>query len=125
MLKKITVSDRISTAQPLSIKHYTSSNPAHRVSYVCDGKSCCQWFRLEIRPNTFHRSIFIDLIFTSQPSMIMDSGVHPSLHSNCHHHIIYAKFDLDVFYPPPYERTVWYFSWANSDHIKKVIDQFD
>ena len=27
----------------------------------------------------------IDLIFTSQPNMIMDSGVHPSLHSDCHH----------------------------------------
>ena len=27
----------------------------------------------------------IDLIFTSQPNMIMDSGVHPLLHSNCHH----------------------------------------
>ena len=61
----------------------------------------------------------IDLIFTSQPNMIMDSGVHPSLHSSCHHQIIYAKFNLKVFYPPPYERTVWHFSRANSDHIKK------
>ena len=51
--------------------------------------------------------------------MIMDSGVHPSLHSNCHHQIIYAKFDLKVFYPPPYERTDWHLSGANSDHIKK------
>ena len=67
----------------------------------------------------------IDLIFTSQPNMIMDSGVHPSLHSNCHHQIIYAKFDLKVFYPPPYERTVWHFSRANSDHIKKAINLFD
>ena len=33
----------------------------------------------------------------------MDSGVHVSLHSNCHHQILYAKFDLKVFYPPPYE----------------------
>ena len=61
----------------------------------------------------------IDLIFTSQPNMIMDSGVHPSLHSNFHHQIIYAKFELKVFYPPPYERTMWRFSRANSDHIKK------
>ena len=67
----------------------------------------------------------IDLIFTSQPNMIMDSGVHPSLHSNCHHQIIYAKFDLKVFYPSPYERTVWHFFWANSDHIKKAINLFD
>ena len=55
----------------------------------------------------------------------MDSGVHPSLHSNCHHQIIYAKFNLKVFYPPPYERTVRHFSRANFDHIKKAIDLFD
>ena len=36
----------------------------------------------------------IDLIFTSQPNMIIGSGVHPLLHSNCHHQIIDAKFDL-------------------------------
>ena len=67
----------------------------------------------------------IDLIVTSQPNMIMDSGVHPSLHSNCHHQIIYAKFDLKVFYPPPYERAMWHFSRANSDQIKKAINLFD
>ena len=48
----------------------------------------------------------IDLIFTSQSNMIMDSGVHTSLHFNCHHQKIYAKFDFKVFCPPPYERTV-------------------
>ena len=67
----------------------------------------------------------IDLIFTLQPNMIMDSGVHPSLHSNFHHQIIYAKFDFKVFYHPPYERTVWHFSQAISDHIKKSINLFD
>ena len=45
----------------------------------------------------------INLIFTSQPNITIDSGVHTSLHSNCHHQIIYAKFDLKVFNPPPYE----------------------
>ena len=29
----------------------------------------------------------IDLIFTSQPNLIIESGVHPSLHSNCHHQL--------------------------------------
>ena len=55
----------------------------------------------------------------------MGSGVHPSLHSNCHHQMIYAKSDLKVSYPPPYERTVWHFSRENSDHIKKAINLFD
>ena len=30
-------------------------------------------------------STCIDLIFTSQPNLIIESGVHPSLHPNCHH----------------------------------------
>ena len=32
-----------------------------------------------------HSSSFIDLIFTSQPNLITESGVHPSLHPNCCH----------------------------------------
>ena len=67
----------------------------------------------------------IDLVFTSQPNMVIDSGVHASLHSNCHHQIIYAKFDLKLFYPPLYERTVWHFNHANIDHIKGAIYIFD
>ena len=27
----------------------------------------------------------IDLIFNSQPDLLIESGVHPSLHPNCHH----------------------------------------
>ena len=38
----------------------------------------------------------IGLIFTDQPSLIIDSGTHPSLHPNCHHKIIYCKIDLIV-----------------------------
>ena len=48
----------------------------------------------------------IDLIFTSQPNLVIESGVHPSLHQNCHHQIIYAKFNLQMFYPPPYCREI-------------------
>ena len=59
--------------------------------------------------------------------MVIDSGVHASLHSNCHHQIKYSKFDLKIFYPPPppYERAVWHFKHVNSDHIKRAIDIFD
>ena len=35
----------------------------------------------------------IDLIFSNQPNFIMDYGVHPSLHSKCHHQIIYSKLN--------------------------------
>ena len=47
-----------------------------------------------------------NLIFTTQPNLVMDSGVHSSLHANCHHQLPYVKFNLNVFYPPPYEREV-------------------
>ena len=30
-----------------------------------------------------------DLIFTDQPNLLVDSGVQPSLHANCHHKIMY------------------------------------
>ena len=48
----------------------------------------------------------IDLIFASQPNLVMESCVHSSLHENCHHQIIYAKFKLKIYYPPPYEREI-------------------
>ena len=67
----------------------------------------------------------IDLIFTSQPNLVMESGIHSSLHSNCHHQIVIAKFNLPIFYPSPYERTVCYYQRANNELIRRAIDQFD
>ena len=59
----------------------------------------------------------IDLIFTSLPNLITDSGVHSSLHPNCHHEIAYAKFNLEIIYPPPYLREVWHYKDANIELI--------
>ena len=41
-------------------------------------------------------SLCIDLIFTSQPNIVVESGVPPSLHPNCHHQIVFAKFKLKI-----------------------------
>ena len=35
----------------------------------------------------------IDLIFTSQPNLVTESGIHSSLHSNCHHQIVLSSSD--------------------------------
>ena len=43
-----------------------------------------------------YSSSCIDLIFNSQPNLQIESGVHPSLHPNCHHQIVFAKFNLDI-----------------------------
>ena len=67
----------------------------------------------------------IDLIFTSQPNIVVESGVHPSLHPNCHHQIIFAKFNLKIYYPPPYLREVWHYKEANADLIKQAISNFN
>ena len=55
----------------------------------------------------------------------MDSRVHAFLHFHCHQQIVFAKFDLKVFYPLPYDRTVCYFSQVIFDHIKRGVDLFD
>ena len=66
----------------------------------------------------------IDLIFTTQPNLVMESGAHSSLHANCHHHITFAKCSLKIHYPPPYEREVWYYQKANVDQIRQAISEF-
>ena len=42
-----------------------------------------------------------------------------------HHQLVFAKFDLSIYYPPPYERTVWYYNRANADLIRKAVNLFD
>ena len=37
----------------------------------------------------------IDLIFAYQPNLVLDAYFHPSLHANCHHQIVYAKFNKE------------------------------
>ena len=41
----------------------------------------------------------IDLIFADQPNIIMNSGVHSSLHPNCHHQIVYSIINLLIAHP--------------------------
>ena len=67
----------------------------------------------------------IDLIFTSQANLLIESGVHPFLHSNCHHQIIYSKFELQIFYPPPYLREVNHHKDAKTELVRRSIAMFN
>ena len=67
----------------------------------------------------------INLIFTSQPNFKIESGVRPSLHPNCHLQIVYAKFNLQIYFPPPYLQEVWHYKDANTELIKKAISKFN
>ena len=67
----------------------------------------------------------IDLIFTNQPNMVMKSDVFPSIHQNCHRQIVFAKVNLNIFYPPPYTRGTWDYGKANLGAINNAIVNFD
>ena len=53
----------------------------------------------------------INLIFSSKPNSVMSSGIHYSLHQICHHQTLFARLNLKVHYPPPYEPEVRYILW--------------
>ena len=67
----------------------------------------------------------IDLIFTFQPNLVMDAGMHPSLHASYHHQIVYAKFNLKIHYTPPHEREVWHFQNADINLIRRAMNGFN
>ena len=67
----------------------------------------------------------IDLIFSNQPNLIMDSRVHPVIHSKGHHQVIYSKLNLEIEYPPPYTRKIWNYSRSETDLINNSIESFD
>ena len=54
--------------------------------------------------------------------MVVNSGVHFSFHANCHHQIVFRKFDLKIYYLPPYEREVW--QEADAILIRWAIHKF-
>ena len=66
----------------------------------------------------------IDLNFTSQPNLVIESVVHSSLKSSCHRQIVFAKFNLKVYYPPSYSREVWHFEEAETDLIRRALNDF-
>ena len=100
------------TSQGKALENVTSQFGLHQVikepTHILHNSSSC-----------------IDLIFASQPNLIIESGVHPSLHPNCHHQLIYAKFNLQIYYPPQYYREVWHYNNANTELIRRAVDQFN
>ena len=101
-----------STSEGVLIENITSQFGLHQIinepTHILENSSSC-----------------IDLIFTSQPNLSVESGTQSSLHPNCHHQIIYTKFNLEVIYPPPYARKVWHYQDSNVDLIRRSMNEFD
>ena len=54
--------------------------------------------------------------------MSVNSGVHASLHPNCHHQIVHSNFNLNIYYPPPCQRLIWDYEKADANIIRKALD---
>ena len=67
----------------------------------------------------------IDLIFTSQPNVVIEAGTHSSLLNTCHHQLIYAKVSFKIQLPPTYEREVWHYNRAKVNLIQRSIEKYD
>ena len=67
----------------------------------------------------------IDLVIANQPHLVMESGVHSSFSSTCHHEIVFAKLNLKVEHPAPYERIFWDYSRAERASINRTINAID
>ena len=65
----------------------------------------------------------LDLIFTDQPNLVVDSGVYPYLNVNCHHQSTYCNLNLMIEYPPPYESLVCDYKRANVSAINAALNQ--
>ena len=65
------------------------------------------------------------LIFTQQPNLVTSSGVHASLHNNCHHQITFAYINLLIQYPPADHRLIWDYSDADILNIRKSVSSIN
>ena len=57
--------------------------------------------------------------------MVLESGVHHSLHQKCHHQKYLPNLIWKYITRLPNERTIFHYSQAIVDHIQQVINLFD
>ena len=69
---------------------------------------------------SINSSCCIDVILTDQSNLVISIRVQPSLHENCHD--FFTKFNLQIMYPPNYQRLVLYYKNANISSIQKALD---
>ena len=41
---------------------------------------------------------------------------------NCQHQIVHTSFNLDIYYPTPYQQLIWDYKKADSTNIRKALD---
>ena len=66
----------------------------------------------------------IDLVFTDQPNLILDSETRPSSDSFCHHEITYCKTSFSLQPPPPYQKDIWHYHRTNIALLWRCMTTF-
>ena len=66
----------------------------------------------------------IDLVFTDQPNLVLESGTHTFLDPYCHHQITHCRFNFKIPPPPPFERNIWLYDKSNVNLIRRCISNF-
>ena len=66
----------------------------------------------------------INVIFTDQPDLFVETVVHPLLHAQCHRQNIYGELSIRNITPPPYRRIVCYYDSADVLAIRKSVQMF-
>ena len=66
----------------------------------------------------------IDLIFTDQPNVVLESGTRSFLDPFCHHQMTHCRFNFKIPSPPPFTGKIWSYDKANVTLIRKSISDF-
>ena len=96
----------------------------NRLSRIADTASLHGLIQIIDKPTNFepHKTpSCIDLIFSSQPSLMAEFGILASLLTQCHHNIIYAKIDLASKLPKPSKQRKWDYKNADVGSIRKCL----
>ena len=64
----------------------------------------------------------IDLTFTDQANLSVNSDVYAPLHLKYHHQIVHSCFNLNTYYPPPYQCLIWDYKKVDAKIIRKALD---
>ena len=63
------------------------------------------------------------LILINQADIVIDSGIHPYLHSKYHDQIVYSKSYLKIEYPPLFTRKLLDYNTADADLINHATER--
>ena len=66
----------------------------------------------------------IDLIFTDQPNVVLESGTRSFLDPFCHHQMTHCRFNFKIPSPPPFTGKIWSYDKTNVTLIRKSISDF-